>query len=164
MNKILAGILSFFLWLMPWWTGLYDLRERVAFDRNAIMSKIATYVKSRDVANLASMMRPWFKDNVLDLTDKLQDFYDAIDGNIESVHIGTGLGSRDNGGVHSESLRFGVYTDDETYPYYYLLMWYDVSSSKNRNDVGIGMIELATGKTTDPEAMIHFVLKAPEWN
>jgi len=35
MNKILAGILSFFLWIMPWWTGLYNMRERVAFDRNA---------------------------------------------------------------------------------------------------------------------------------
>jgi len=162
MNKIIAGILSFFLWIMPWWTGLYNARERLAFDRNAVMDKIATCITNRDVGTLESMMRPWFKANVLDLTERLTQFYAAIAGDITSINKGA-EGSINSGGIYTEELRFGVYTTDSTYPHYYLLISYDVTNAKNKKDVGISMIRLQTGANSDPASIVHFDLRAPEW-
>jgi len=121
------------------------------------MNKIATYVKARDVANLESMMRPWFKNNMSNLTVKLGEFYDAIDGSITDIEKGV-EGSMNDGGIHSERLSFYVNMDDQTY--YNLVIWYDVSNSKNRNEVGISSIVLSTGKL-GPGYVIHFQLEVP---
>jgi len=161
MDKILAGILTFLLWIMPWCNGLYGLRERVTFDRNVVMNEISIQVQTRNVANLESMMRPWFKNNVPDLTDKINDFYNAIDGNITSIEKGVEE-SMNTGGVYSERLSFYVTMDDQTY--YNLVIWYDVSNTENPSEVGISVISLSKGKTVDPDYTIHFSLKAPDRN
>ena len=162
MNKVFAAILSVLLWIMPWWTGLFNLRERVAFDRDATMTKIADCVKASDVAALEAMMCPWFKENEPDLTEKLKQFFSAIDGEIVSITKGTGEGSHNNGGAHCESLRFGIYTTDTTYPPdYFLLVWYNVSSPKE--GAGISMINLSSGLSMDPDYKVHFDIRTPEW-
>jgi len=61
MNKIIAGILTFFLWIMPWWTGLYNARERYAFDTNATWNKMLKCVETHDATTLESMMNPQLK-------------------------------------------------------------------------------------------------------
>ena len=160
MNKFIAGILSFFLWLMPWWYGLSGLRERLTFDRDAVMTKIINCVESQDVAGLESMMRTWFKTNEPDLTAKIQQFYDAINGDIINMRKGA-EGSRSDGGIYSEDLRFIIDTDEPEH--YYLQMWYAVSNGTNRNDLGISTIVLATGLVGAPDRVIHFDLRAPEF-
>jgi len=166
MTKIIAGILTFLLWIMPWWSGLSGLRERLTFDRNAVMDKIIDYVQNQDVAGLEAMMRPWFKSNTTNLTAKLGEFYDAIDGNIVTVQKGTSEGSMNDRGIRSERLNFVVHMDgDANYSKYYIVIWYDVANTKDRKDVGISLLELSTGDfVLDPDYMIHFELYTPEWN
>jgi len=159
MNKFLAGILAFLLWLFPWSGTIYGWHAQFSFDRNAVMNSIASCVAARDVASLESMLRPWFKENVSDLTDKITQFYASIDGNITNVNKGTAQGSSADGGIRSECLNFGVYTDDATFSHYYLIVWYDVSNSKNKKDVGIRSLQLSTGDfILDPDYLIHFEL------
>ena len=157
-NKIIAGILAFLLWLMPWSNTLFGLHAQFSFDRNAVMDKIATCVKNRDVATLESMMRPWFKANEPNLATKLGQFFDAIEGDVISVGRG-GEGSSRSQGIYSEELNFGIYTTEQTYPNYYLWISYDVSNSNNKNDVGISLIHLQVGKNSDPSKVILFTLR-----
>ena len=161
MNKIIAAILSFLLWIMPWWTGLFNMRERVAFDKDDIMDKIISCVQEDDVATLESMMRPWLKENTPDLTAKITQLYDAIDGNIISMRKGA-EGSRYDGGIHSVDLRFVLDTDKPEH--YYLTMMYDVSNANDRKEVGISSIRLATGLVGASDRVIHFTLNTPEWD
>jgi len=161
MNKILAAILSFLLWIMPWWMGLFDLRERVAFDKDATMNRIADCIKARDVETLESMMRPWLKENVPDLTAKLGEFYDAIEGDVISVGRGGESTSRSQG-IYCEELNFGIYTSEQTHPNYYLWISYDVSNSKSKNEVGISRIYLQTKKYGDPENVVLFSMRASD--
>jgi len=158
MNKFIAGILAFLLWLMPWSVQLYGWHAQYSFDRNATMNKIATCLKSRDVATFESMMRPWFKANEPNLTIKLEQFFDAIEGNVISVGSG-GEGSSRSQGIYSEELNFGIYTTEQTYPNYYLWISYDVSNSNSKNDVGISLIHLQVGKNSDPGKVILFTLR-----
>jgi len=160
-TKIIAGVLSFLLWIFPLSSLLGGWQARLAFDRNAVMDQIATCVAARDVVTLESMMRPWFKTNIPDLTDKLNQFFDAIDGDIVNVNKGTSQGSGNSQGIYYEELRFGIYTTDETNPHYYLWISYDVSNSKNKNDVGISWIHLQTGANSDPSHIVHFLLRIP---
>ena len=161
MKKIIVGMLSFLLMIAPWSNGLFSLRERLAFDRNVVWAKIAQCVENRDVETLESMMRPWFKENISDLTTELEEFFDAIDGNIVNIIKGA-EGSRTDNGIYSEDMRLGVGTDKAIS--YHLVIMYDVSNSKNRKEVGISAIRLATGQLGDPDRQIHFILNTPEWD
>ncbi|MDR2687715.1 MAG: DUF5104 domain-containing protein [Oscillospiraceae bacterium] len=160
MNKIIAGILAFLLWLFPWSNSLFGLHAQLSFDRDAVMDKIATCITDRNVETLESMMRPWFKANVSDLRDQLTQFYDAIDGDIQSIIKGA-EGSSNDGGIYSEEMRFSVATSKGIS--YHLVIMYDVSNTKNRTEVGISAIRLATGQIGDPDRQIHFILNTPEW-
>jgi len=160
MNKILAGILAFFLWIFPWSNTLFGWHAQLSFDRNATMNKIISCVQNQDVAGLEAMMHPWLKTNEFDLTNKIQQFYDAIDGNITSIEKGA-EGSRNTGGIYSETLNFVIDTDMSMH--YYFIIMYDVSSAKNRQETGISFLQLSTGLIGDPGRVVHFVLKTPEW-
>jgi len=160
MNKFFAGILAFLLWLMPWSANLYTWHAQYSFDRNATWTKISNCVKASDVATLELMMRPWLKDNV-NLSTEINNFYNAIDGNITSITKGA-EGSSNNSGIYSEDMRFAVATDKGIS--YHLVIMYDVSNTKNRSEVGISAIRLATGQIGDPDRQIHFILNTPEWD
>jgi len=159
MNKILAGFFAFLLWIMPWWTGLFNMRERYAFDDAAVSSKIITCVKTRNIATLESMMRPWLQINTTDLSDKINQLCDAIDGNVIEFYRTRGQGSRDDSGIHSEELSFVIDTDKPEH--YYFVIWYDVTNSRDRSEVGISSIRLATGLVGASDRVIHFELRVP---
>jgi hypothetical protein len=161
LSQIIASFLAFLLMLAPWSNDLFGLRERLTFDRDAVWTKIANCVKNRDVETLESMMRPWFKENVADLTERLEQFYDAIDGDIVSIIKGA-EGSRTDGGIYSEDMRFSVATDKQIS--YHLVIMYDVSNAKNQKELGISAIRLATGQIGAPDRQIHFILNTPEWD
>jgi len=90
MNKILAGILSFLLCLMPWFPGLSDLIDHYAFDEYVLWNKVAVCVETNDIATLESLMHPWLKDNTSDLSGEIQRLLDSIDGDVLKVDLSGG--------------------------------------------------------------------------
>jgi len=143
MNKFLAGILTFLLWLMPWWTGLYNAREKLTFDMTAVCNKVIRSVENHDVATLESMMRPWIKNNVVNLTGKIEALLDCIDGEITRSGINSSEGTSNNNGIYRVGKSVYFYTAKDLYN---IRVEYDVTNSKNKSDVGISWLKLVVAK------------------
>jgi len=144
MNKFLAGILTFLLWIMPWWTGLYNTRNRLAFDATAICNEVIRCVKTRDTTTLESMMRPWLKNNEGNLSGKIEALLDCIDGDIIEIRISDMEGTRNTDGIYSVERIIIIKTAGVLYN---LRVYYDVTNSKNSKDVGISWFQLAEIKS-----------------
>ncbi|MCL1951790.1 MAG: DUF5104 domain-containing protein [Oscillospiraceae bacterium] len=143
MNKILAGILAFLLWLMPWWTGLYNAREKLSFDATAVCNRVINCVKAHDAATLASMMRPWLRNNVSDLTDRIEQLLDTIDGNVTEIGINRSEYTSNDAGIYRVGKHIFIYVGNTLYN---LRVYYDVTNSNDKNEVGISWLEMVVAK------------------
>ncbi|MCL2298962.1 MAG: DUF5104 domain-containing protein [Firmicutes bacterium] len=143
MNKIIVGILTFLVWIMPWFTPLYTELQRRTFDENVIWSAVVQHVENHDAAALAAMSRPWLKNNVSDLTGKITALLDAIDGNIEGVAVLPDSYPNYYEGVRSVGRMLGILTDaDEAYT---LRVVYEYTNVHDRNEIGIARLQLIRG-------------------
>jgi len=143
MNKIIIGILTFLLWIMPWFTPLYTALQRKTFDENIIWSTVVQCVETHDAAKLAEMSRPWLKNNVNDLPGKIGALLDAIDGNIEGVAPLPDSFPYYYEGVSSVGKSFGIVTDaDEAYT---LRVVFEYTNVRDRNEIGIARFQLVRG-------------------
>jgi len=142
MNKIIIGILTFLLWIMPWFTPLYTALQRRTFDENVIWSAVVQCVENHDVETLESMMRPWLKNNISDLPGKIEALLDAIDGDIEGVAPLPDSFPSYYEGVSSVGKIFGIATADEAYS---LRVVYEYTNVRDRNEIGIARMQLVRG-------------------
>jgi len=159
MNKFLAGILAFLMWLMPWWGALRDLHTRFSFDENAIWQQVKTCVETHDVATLESMMRPWIKNNVDGLSEKVGNLLDSVSGEITRISIDSSIESGNDGGLYSVGKEIHIFTTEKLH---YLRIDYTVTNSRDSKDTGISRLKLFTGKLNTPEYTILAEIKAPD--
>jgi len=156
MNKIIIGILTFLLWIMPWFTPLYTELQRRTFDENVIWSAVVQCVENHDAETLASMARPWLKNNVTDLTGKIGELLDKIDGEIEAIVIVPESFSDYYQGVRSVGKIFAIATETQGYT---LRVVYEYTNVQNRNEVGFARFLLARG----PNGTVLADIKTPQY-
>ena len=157
MNKIIAGILSFLLWIMPWSTGIYNAHARFAFDKNAAWNRIVCCVENNDTATLVSIASPLLKSSVADLSDQIAQMLGLIDRDYTRITNSTAGTYQDSGIYGVELVLSFVYADTLRT----LVVDYDVTNSKNKNDVGISRIQLFKGRYADPDFAVLADIRIP---
>jgi len=162
MNKILAGFFAFLLWIMPWSTGIYNAHARYAFDANTTWSKILKCVETHDAATLESMMSPRLKNNVIGLSDKIEQLLDSIDMDCGYTRIVNNSNEFYSGnGIYGQVLRIGFVNDTTKKILYTLEAEYDITNASNRSYVGISRVMLSTGRMADPDYATLILIKMP---
>ena len=142
-QQIIAAVLSFLLLIMPWSNGLLNLQNRLTFDEAATWNEVLRCLEDRDIPALESMMRPWFNENMPDLTDQLNGIFDAIDGDVTKVEISPAIYSSNGDGVSSVRKAFVIYT---TGLIHNLRVDYDVTNNRDAKDVGLSLLRLYVAK------------------
>ncbi|MCL2300501.1 MAG: DUF5104 domain-containing protein [Firmicutes bacterium] len=107
MAKIILSILTFLLMLFPNCTRLQvEYRQRIV-NRDLTEANIVRIINADDATALEALMCGNIKQNVLGLRDKIGEFFDAIDSEINTFTLGSkGTYSADRG--NGKSIRQSV--------------------------------------------------------
>jgi len=158
MNKIIIAILTFLLWIMPWFTPLHAELTRRTFDGPATWSAIAQCVEDGDAETLAGMMRPWFEKNISDLSGRIERLLGNIRGDITGITIDPKDLTDYNNGIYSIGKVIVVNTADHMY---HVRVVYEVTNVQRREEVGIARLQLTRRNATDTGYYILDDIKAP---
>jgi hypothetical protein len=141
--KIIIWFLAFLMWLFPNW-GNNQLQYLIRTNSTDIAApKIISAIKEKDVAALEALMCKNIKDNVENLTDKVSELINAIEGEITSSRWGnrgsyqeTGAGGRR---IVQTGIEIFLTTPSGTY---YLSITWETANNFAIDEVGIRSIGL----------------------
>jgi len=163
LNQIIAGILSFLLWLFPNSMGLLANWQSRMFNTSSSIGAVMDAVKTRDIATLESMMCKNIKDNVLDLSDEIGVLVDAVDGDISKYRWerGSNYVERKNDGrqINQQSVFIDFTTSGGDY---LIVINWEIVCNFAPEEIGIRRIALYSGSTYDPNKVLLVEIMATE--
>jgi len=144
-NQIIAGILSFLLWIFPWSGTLLSLYQSASFPGESVVTKnIVDAINAGDIDAIEAMFSPDRKQTMDDLPGHIGALIDAIGGEVIEIRFnGAGYSSSESGTGRAYNYRsWARYLDTETETYILDIGWMITNSSAPR-EVGLGSLHLS---------------------
>jgi len=165
LNNIIIGLFAFLLALFPNSLGLRASYQSRTFDMNASISVVMDAVKTGDTAKIEALMCKNIKQNVPNLSAKISDLVDAIDGNIVEYRWerGSSFLERRNDGrqISQQSVFIDFKTSDGDY---LLVVNWEIVCNFAPEETGIRRIALYSGSTYDPsKAQLAEIMALEGW-
>ncbi len=145
MTKIIISIVAFLLTIFPFSQTLLATHQQLTYPGHQVISdNIIDAVKSNDVHAIEDMFSESTKNDTQQLSDKIQNIYNLIDGEIISANfvLGTRSESSESGMGYVEKstgwkIEFKTTTDD-----YFLLVCWVIADTLDPENVGLSQITL----------------------
>ena len=130
-GAFLAFILAILMTLFPTEKHLMVIRQGAENSSGVYAPVIVDAIESKDVAALKSLMCANIKNNVPNLDQEIQNFYECIEGDITNISYdlsGDTSMSRAKGQIHQSSIQIHVYTTVKHY--LIVVLWEDINNMK----------------------------------
>jgi len=143
--KIITGVLAFLLVLFPDWGSLqYQYQMRI-FDRDKITASIVKAIDARDSAALKDLMCLNIKENVEDLSGKIDEVISTINGKVTKYRVeSAGQYSSARDGKRVNQIGWDIYFSTATNNFRMHILW-EVANNFAPDETGIRRILLLEG-------------------
>jgi hypothetical protein len=167
MGSFIVSLLAFLIVLFPGCGGLQGTYLTITNNTNVAGPKILAAVEARDVSALEAMMCQNIKDNVPDLSERISELLDMVDGEIiESLQNSDSVGSyheRDRKGrsITQVGIDFQLTTSTGIYNIH---VWWETSNNFAPKEVGIRRITLVDEDKSMRLAFISATEGVEQWH
>jgi len=160
-DRIITGLLAFFLFILPGWLGLIDLdylHLQRTNNTNIAAPKIIRAIEAQDIAALEALMSQTLRDDFEDLSDRIGEMMDAIEGEIISSRWEQRGGSSNiSRGDGRRIIQAGVCLYFTTSAGSYdVMIWWETANNFAPEELGIRNIGLG-----DPNGNVLVIISSP---
>ena len=156
MSKIIAGIISFILFIFPNCKSALAYQQNASFNKDQVVIEIMDAVTTRDIEALQAMMCKNIKTNVPNLSVKIGELIDAIDGEILEFTPRTinAYYSNSDSGKQISQIRLAMDIEAPTKNYLLSVMWEYVHNF-SPDELGIRVINLYDTAIEGPAGLVY---------
>lgn len=148
MSKVIISFLSVLLIFFPFSGTLQSAYQSLTFPgADVVTADIIEAVESNNIAIIEDMFSEIKKDNIGQLSDKMQNFIELIDGSIINADFYVSAGESSESGMGYAEKTCGWFIKVETTKdIYYILVGWTIIDTLNPKNVGLNTLALMDSK------------------